>query len=78
MPGQKIVRSSLRMGNESHLTRSDLLRLFISRQQRDKTVRLPHLDIIDDYISQRLLDGFLIVRALDIFRADPVSVKINR
>jgi hypothetical protein len=24
------------------------------------------------------LDGFLIVHALDIFRADPVAVKINR
>jgi hypothetical protein len=40
-------------------------------------VRLPHLDVIVDYSSQRLLDGFLIVHAIYICRADPVAAKIN-
>ena len=61
----------------SHLMRSDLPLLFISRQQRDKTIPLPHLDIVAGYSSQRQLDGFLIVHALDIFCADPVAAKIN-
>jgi hypothetical protein len=47
---------------------------FISRQERDKTIPLPHLDIVAGYSSQRLLDGFLIVHALDIFRVDSVAV----
>ena len=34
----------------------------MSGQQRDKTIPLPHLDIVAGYSSQRLLDGFLIVR----------------
>ena len=50
---------------------------FISGQQRDKTIPLPHLEIVAGYSSQRLLDGFLIVHALDIFRVDSVTVIIN-
>jgi hypothetical protein len=45
---------------------------FISRQRRDKTIPLPYLDIVAGYRSQRLLDGFLILHALDIFRVDSV------
>jgi hypothetical protein len=65
----------------SAAARSVLCRLrsgfFISRQQRDKTIQLPHLDIVAGYSSQRLLDGFVIVHALDIFRVDSVTVIVN-
>jgi hypothetical protein len=51
---------------------------FSYRGNSDKTLRLPDFDIVDSYTSQGLLDGFLIIRALGIFRADPVPAKINR
>jgi hypothetical protein len=36
-----------------------------------------NLDIVAGYSSQRLLDGFVIVHALDIFRVDSVTVIVN-
>ena len=49
----------------------------MSGQQRDKTIPLPYLDIVAGYSYQRLSDSFLIVRALDIFCANSVTVIIN-
>src|ERR1700731_104741 len=82
-----LFRNSDRLLGESFVctssaaARSVLCRLrwgfFISRQQRDKTIQLPHLDIVPGYSSQRLLDGFVIVHALDIFRLDSVTVIVN-